>query len=546
MKKLLSGIIGTFVIMSALPASAAQFFLNDGSIEFNGKINDAVLDDVLTVNVVRSEFDWGDVTVWNTDDPAANSANIKYYDTIKTDTNGKYSIKFKLDDSEMGKYTVYLGSEYFKQPVTEEFYFTDKTKNDNAVGELNAAASKEDVTQLLRAKRYDLRLYSDKYTEVDLDKVGELVFDYLSAHENLTSEEAVNVIYQGFMVNFLNTRDIRDVSEYSDCFGMDGSAAQEYMKDSFGATVAAKLESSTISSIEDYEENMFYAMAGCIIKNNDGTGGIKAVLKEHMERVGSSKAVTDEMCSAIAGAGLYTKEELSGWISDYGSGNNGNNGSSSGGGGGYKTPQYESAAKNPFNSGYDALDKKVPEGLEGVFVDLDSVEWAKEAISALYAKGIISGRTERTFEPNDTVLREEFVKLLTSTFNLNLVSDEMAFSDVDENEWYYKYVNCAYASGIAKGFSDDMFGIGQNITRQDLCVMIENALNLCEINPDETYEEKVFTDENEIADYAKDAVARMQRLGVVNGYTDGSFNPNGTATRAESAKIMYLISAYVS
>ena len=46
------------------------------------------------------------------------------------------------------------------------------------------------------------------------------------------------------------------------------------------------------------------------------------------------------------------------------------------------------------------------------FVDLNTVEWAYEAIMALADNGIVNGKTDNEFYPNDKVTREEFAKLL--------------------------------------------------------------------------------------------------------------------------------------
>ena len=50
-----------------------------------------------------------------------------------------------------------------------------------------------------------------------------------------------------------------------------------------------------------------------------------------------------------------------------------------------------------------------------------------------------------------------------------------------------------------------------------------------------------FTDSADIKDANTEAVDTLVALGVINGYTDGSFKPNGTVTRAEMAKMIYTI-----
>ena len=67
--------------------------------------------------------------------------------------------------------------------------------------------------------------------------------------------------------------------------------------------------------------------------------------------------------------------------------------------------------------------------------------------------------------------------------------------------------------------------------------MVYNAAKKFGLNALTENEKKVFSDENEIADYAKDAVSALSAAGVING--DGvGFSPLKTATRAQFAKII--------
>jgi len=70
--------------------------------------------------------------------------------------------------------------------------------------------------------------------------------------------------------------------------------------------------------------------------------------------------------------------------------------------------------------------------------------------------------------------------------------------------------------------------------RQDMATILYRAINK---SGDGVILE--FTDNSDIAAYAKDAVAELVGLGVMNGYEDGSFKPRGSATRAEASKVIY-------
>ena len=84
-----------------------------------------------------------------------------------------------------------------------------------------------------------------------------------------------------------------------------------------------------------------------------------------------------------------------------------------------------------------------------------------------------------------------------------------------------------------------MFGTGQNITRQDMAVMLYNALQYRNVNM--TTDGFKFDDDWQIADYAKPAVGALHAMGAINGVTETTFEPLGLATRAQAAKIIYSV-----
>lgn len=171
------------------------------------------------------------------------------------------------------------------------------------------------------------------------------------------------------------------------------------------------------------------------------------------------------------------------------------------------------------------------------FDDLSGYLWASEAILKLSELGIINGVGENKFMPEKTVTREEFVKMTVVLMSLYDSHAECDFSDVGKFDWFYPYVASAYESGIVSGISETAFGTGYAITRQDLLTILYRAVS-SKISPSEI-KELTFTDTADIDAYAYDCVEAMYSLGVVNGFSDGSFKPKNNATRAEAAVIIY-------
>lgn len=204
-------------------------------------------------------------------------------------------------------------------------------------------------------------------------------------------------------------------------------------------------------------------------------------------------------------------------------------GKSSGGGGGGGASVF--APTKPVENKPDTKDD------EKTFYDLDGFEWAKDYINSLSSKKVINGFGDGTFKPGNKVTREEFVKMLVTAFDLEGDTD-LKFKDVDSTHWAYEYIKKAVSAGVVNGISDTEFGINTAISRQDMAVMAYRAAKkvgkLNNIEPDKNN----FSDESDIADYAKDAIAYMKSAGIINGVGENMFNPLGTATRAETAVVI--------
>ena len=113
------------------------------------------------------------------------------------------------------------------------------------------------------------------------------------------------------------------------------------------------------------------------------------------------------------------------------------------------------------------------------------------------------------------------------------------FSDVKKNEWYYKTVATAYEMGIVNGYTDGRFGIGDNISRADMAVMVCRVLDIMGKAPAVEEVGYIFTDYAEIPDYAYNSVKRLQQMGLVKGDDFRYFYPTNSLTRAESAVVLW-------
>ncbi len=182
-------------------------------------------------------------------------------------------------------------------------------------------------------------------------------------------------------------------------------------------------------------------------------------------------------------------------------------------------------------------------GVDVIFDDMQGYEWSSEAVDSLFNARIVNGMSDFLYCPGENVTREQFVKLLCEAFEITKGELETEFLDADKNAWYYPYLLNMASNGLVNGLGDGNFGIGRNITRQDMAVMmyrVGEKLGYFSSMP----AQKPFEDSNEIASYAITAVNSLRANGIINGDDKNRFNPQKFATRAEAAQIIYNMYKY--
>ena len=125
--------------------------------------------------------------------------------------------------------------------------------------------------------------------------------------------------------------------------------------------------------------------------------------------------------------------------------------------------------------------------------------------------------------------------MIVAAFGVENSESRCDFKDVSPEMWCYKYISSAVDSGLIQGIGDKMFGIGMPITREDMATILWNG-----ISKKVTAEKgKKFADDDDISDYAKEAVVMLRRIGIVKGSENNMFAPKLNATRAEAAAMLY-------
>lgn len=258
----------------------------------------------------------------------------------------------------------------------------------------------------------------------------------------------------------------------------------------------------------------------------DGESGFNRFKTDYDFSIGVSAEIVlarpENGFAAISDFAAVFSEKLAAAIKSGNSGGGSSGGSSSGGGksAGSGGGSFSTAPTSPI----------------GVFNDLADVRWAEESILELCKSGVISESPDRLFRPNSNVTREEFVKMLICAFYAVDANAVCSFADVPSGSWYYPYAATAEKRKIVLGTGGNAFGTGSPITRQDAAVMLYRACGYVNVSG-----KAEFADSEKIAPYAREAVENLALRGVISGFEDGSFAPCENITRAQAAKLIYML-----
>ncbi|MDF2937708.1 MAG: hypothetical protein K0Q90_3081, partial [Paenibacillaceae bacterium] len=175
------------------------------------------------------------------------------------------------------------------------------------------------------------------------------------------------------------------------------------------------------------------------------------------------------------------------------------------------------------------------------FEDVADSHWANTVITRMAAKHIIDGVDEKTFEPQGDVTRAEFAAMLVRLLGLEASGSSAyaGFADVQQEAWYADAVAAAAQAGLVTGRSEGSFEPEGTVTRQEMAVMLVRAYRLKTEWQQADSAEAPFADADQIGAWAKDAVAAASAAGLLQGRGDGQFAPREQLTRAESVQVLY-------
>lgn len=172
------------------------------------------------------------------------------------------------------------------------------------------------------------------------------------------------------------------------------------------------------------------------------------------------------------------------------------------------------------------------------FEDVNENHWASPYIHDLYNRGVIQGKTEMTFAPQDEVTRVQFVTMLANALNLQPTSADRQFDDVPSAA--QDAVQAVFEAEIATGVSEKSFDPNAKLTREQMAVMAVNAYEYATKTAVKVETKQRYSDLQSVSNDALEDVQKAYALGIMQG-DNGIFQPQGSSTRAQSAKVMSVL-----
>ncbi len=173
------------------------------------------------------------------------------------------------------------------------------------------------------------------------------------------------------------------------------------------------------------------------------------------------------------------------------------------------------------------------------FPDVPQSYWAAPAIDALAAQGVISGEAGGLYHPLAPVTRAQFAALIVRALHISISSVGPSFQDVAPSGTLSPDIETAAANGLMLGTSLTTFAPSATINRAMAAAIAVRALGLGTVGADEGGKASSFKDAAKIPGYAAGDVYVAHQIGLMQGLSNGDFDPSGLLNRAQAAVLIY-------
>lgn len=526
---------------------------NDGSVTVSGKA--AAYDVVFITSVLTKDVTTENEGVMSFDGAKYKEAlkvenKVSAIGQVMADEDGYFELCFKKDVEKFNteNYTVTAVTTSGGAEVqTASFDYTNPIQLEREMGKVNSETDPENIMDLIILNKDIFELEMTDYTDSAKEAVGTLLINEKpqSGYEN---PGALQVVLEKAIAVARVKDETTALDMVKKYFGENIFEGLSIAEEQYIASIVGGKEYTTFKAFEDAVrdaqiicEASFLETTGearALIENSEKADIIKPFeldeITEKYNKIKEKKNVFSLMLDKDYKTIAEIKEAFENAVrSIYDKENSttqrpSNSGGGGGGGGGsISTKDVENI-------------KQTEETVQKViFNDISGVAWAEESIIGLYSMGIIDGDGNGNFRPDDTIKREELIKILVNAFEIYDESASSNFDDVTKDHWSYKYISSAYKYGLVEGVGNNSFGSGTMMRRQDLMTLIYRLALKKGMISGENEKPYLYDDYYEISDYARKAVSYISNAGLNFNIKDNKFNPKNNVSRAEAAATVW-------
>lgn len=170
--------------------------------------------------------------------------------------------------------------------------------------------------------------------------------------------------------------------------------------------------------------------------------------------------------------------------------------------------------------------------------------WSREAMTAAYNNGLLSGVSETEIKPKANLTRAEAATIIVRAFGATTQADISAFGDVAPGAWYYNAIASAVKMGAMNGKGESTMEPDAAITREEIFSILARVLCL---SNDNTQSLQRFPDAGDVSAWAAPYLAALTDRGYISGGDGGCLFPKANITREEFAQFMFnMIKTYIT
>ncbi|GKH33162.1 DUF5722 domain-containing protein [Muricomes sp. OA1] len=172
--------------------------------------------------------------------------------------------------------------------------------------------------------------------------------------------------------------------------------------------------------------------------------------------------------------------------------------------------------------------------------DVSYDSWYLDAVKAVNDAGWMTGLNETNFGAGENLGRGQFATILYRMEGSPQQGYVNKFIDVPDHHFFSIPVSWANSIGIITGYGhDNLFGTGDNITREQLATLIYRYAQYKGKDTDGRADMGRFSDGKNVSGFAAEAMQWIVSEGIIQGEgTNGQLNPQGQVSRAVCATII--------